>query len=101
MGIHRGDDGVEFIMPQPDKMPEIEKFKEELKKQLIMEHVPVAMVMADLAPVVRCKDCKHCRLLNDHISFECQEWEMAFYAPTYNAATFYCADGKRRDEPCT
>lgn len=49
-------------------------------------------------PVVRCKDCQHCRLLNDGVSFECTSWEMDFYAPEYSAATYYCADGKRREE---
>lgn len=51
---------------------------------------------SDHIDVVRCKDCEHCRLLNDGISFECMELEMDFYAPHYSAATYYCADGKRR-----
>jgi molybdenum cofactor biosynthesis enzyme MoaA len=50
----------------------------------------------DAVKVVFCKDCEHCRLLNDGVSFECMTFEMDFYAPTYDAATFYCADGKRR-----
>ena len=47
--------------------------------------------------VVRCRECRHCRLLNDGVSFECKELEMDFYAPQYDAATYYCADGERRD----
>ena len=56
-----------------------------------------AMPTLDLVPVVFCKDCRHCRLLNDGISFECSAGDTEFYAPTYNAATYYCADGERRD----
>ena len=52
----------------------------------------------DIVQVVHCKDCQHCRLLNDGVSFECTSWEMDFYAPEYSAATYYCADGKRREE---
>ncbi|MBQ3478172.1 MAG: hypothetical protein IJH25_08380 [Clostridia bacterium] len=56
-----------------------------------------ADILKDFVQVVRCKDCQHCRLLNDGVSFECTAWEMDFYAPTYNAATYYCADGKRKE----
>ena len=56
---------------------------------------------SDRVDIVRCKDCEHCRVLNDGASFECAEWEMDFYAPRYDAATYYCADGKRRENPCT
>ena len=93
--MHRGDDGVEFIVTNPEDSLSVSKFKELLKNQPITELVP-ADVVVDLVPVVRCKDCQHCRLLNDGVSFECTSWEMDFYAPTYNAATYYCADGKRR-----
>lgn len=51
----------------------------------------------DAVSVIRCKHCKHCRLLNDGVSFECKEWEMDFYAPRYDASTYYCGDGKRRE----
>ena len=51
----------------------------------------------DAVPVIRCKDCRYCRLLNDGISFECAAWDMDFYAPHYSAETYYCADGERRD----
>lgn len=64
-------------------------------------HAIDALADVDAVQVVRCKDCQHCRLLNDGISFECMEQEVDYYAPTYDAATYYCADGKRRDEHCT
>lgn len=54
-------------------------------------------ILKDFVRVVRCKDCSHCRLLNDGVSFECSAWDTEFYAPTYDAATYYCADGERRD----
>lgn len=51
----------------------------------------------DRVSVVRCVDYKHCRLLSDGASFSCYAWDMDLYAPQYDAATFYCADGERRD----
>ena len=51
---------------------------------------------ANAANAVRCKDCRYCRTLNDGVSFDCDAWEMSFYAPRYDAATFCCADGKAR-----
>jgi len=48
----------------------------------------------DAIPVTRCKDCRHCRRLNDDASFSCKHWETDFYAPTYNAGTYYCADAE-------
>ena len=96
MEMHRGDDGVECVVAKPGESPNMEKFAEEVKKQLIATSKLFEMAMVDLVPVVRCKDCQHCRLLNDGVSFKCTSWEMCFYAPTYNAATYYCADGKRR-----
>ena len=61
----------------------------------------------DHIDVVRCKDCEHCYDLSakDPMepysgagdgSFYCAEFDMDFYAPRYSAATYYCADGKRR-----
>jgi len=51
----------------------------------------------DAEKVTRCRDCQHCRLLNDGVSFECTSWEMDFYAPEYSAATYFCADAKPRE----
>ena len=51
----------------------------------------------DAVPVVRCKDCRHCTLLADSAGFYCSAWHTDFYAPHYDAATYYCADGIRRD----
>lgn len=101
MGIHRGDDGVECVVPGPGEPSNMKEFAEAVKKQLIATGKLFEMAMADLVPVVRCKDCQYCRLLNDGVSFECTSWEIDFYAPEYSAATYYCADGKRRDKPCT
>ena len=50
----------------------------------------------DAVPVVRCKDCQECTVWKDGHSFTCNADEMDYYAPTYDAATYYCADGKRR-----
>lgn len=30
-------------------------------------------------------------------SFFCEAFDMEFYAPHYDAATYYCADGERRE----
>ena len=51
----------------------------------------------DAVPVVRCKDCQKCTVWEDGHSFTCNEDEMEYYAPHYDAATYYCADGKRRE----
>ena len=50
----------------------------------------------DAVSVVRCKDCQKCTVWEDGHSFTCNEDEMDYYAPHYDAATYYCADGKRR-----
>ena len=60
-----------------------------------------AMLTLDLVPVVRCHACEKCTLLQDGIGFYCQSWDTDFYAPHYDVATYYCADGKRRDKACT
>jgi len=56
------------------------------------------MSAVDAVPVIRCKDCRYCRTLGDGHSFECVRNDMEFYAPTYDAATYYCADAERRDD---
>lgn len=59
--------------------------------------------------IVLCKDCEHCFELDGKDpmtpysgkgdgSFYCQEWDMDLYAPHYHADTYFCANGKRRDE---
>jgi hypothetical protein len=63
----------------------------------VIESIPAV----DAVPVVFCKHCRKCTIWEDGHSFTCNEDEIDYYAPTYDAATFYCADGKRRDEPCT
>ena len=55
----------------------------------------------DAVEVVRCHACEKCTLLEDGIGFHCQAWDTEFYAPHYDVATYYCADGKRRSETCT
>ena len=67
------------------------------------------MPAVDAVPVVRCKDCAHCFELVDTdpltpyrhregaIGFFCQTFDMDFYTPRYDAGTYYCADGKRRE----
>lgn len=50
----------------------------------------------DAVPVVRCMDCRKCTIWEDGHSFTCNEDEIDYYAPTYDAATYFCADGKRR-----
>lgn len=58
----------------------------------------VVLIPDDYVRVVLCKDCQYCRLLNDGTSFECTNHEVDYYAPHYDAATYYCADGKRRTD---
>lgn len=52
----------------------------------------------DAVPVVRCKNCQKCTVWEDGHSFTCNEDEMDYYAPHYDAATYYCADGIRRED---
>ena len=60
-------------------------------------------------PVVFCKDCEYCQPLYckpdgtaaSDGSFRCGDTEIEYYAPDYNMDSYFCADGKRRDEPCT
>lgn len=61
---------------------------------------------SDRVDVVRCKDCVYCFELaaTDPLTpykggkdgFYCEAFDMDFYMPAYNAATYYCADGKAR-----
>lgn len=61
---------------------------------------------SDCVYVVRCKDCSHCFELaatdpmmpykGGKDGFFCDAFDMDFYTPAYNAATYYCADGVRR-----
>ena len=59
-------------------------------------HVDVG-ALKDLVFVVRCKDCKHCQPYKQDQGFYCEAWDTDFFTPTYDAATYYCADGIRRD----
>lgn len=58
--------------------------------------------------VVHCANCAHCMSLEpaDPMrpysgtgdgSFHCMKWDMDFYAPSYRAETFFCADGIPRE----
>ena len=58
----------------------------------VIESLPAV----DAAPVVFCKHCRKCTIWEDGHSFTCNKDEIDYYAPTYDAATYYCADGKRR-----
>ena len=51
-------------------------------------------MVGDAEQVTRCKDCANCFILSDGRSFTCNANEIDYYAPAYDAATFYCADGK-------
>lgn len=44
----------------------------------------------DVAPVVRCKDCKHCQDQNEHLfcSIHCE----------YTIPEYYCANGAKMDK---
>ena len=63
----------------------------------------------DAVQVVFCKDCEfcnpiYCNQVGEAVydgSFECGDTEIQYYAPDYHMDTYYCADGKRRDEHCT
>ena len=54
--------------------------------------------LSDIVPVVRCKDCVHFKPVNvENRYFYCEEWDMDFYGAEYDPATYYCADGKRKE----
>lgn len=53
--------------------------------------------VSDMALVVRCRDCKYCTLLPNGNGFTCTEWDVDFYSPHYDAATYFCADGVRKE----
>lgn len=54
----------------------------------------------DATPVTRCKDCRHCQRyqIDDDGSFYCDAWDTDFFAPTYSAETFYCADAETKGD---
>lgn len=51
----------------------------------------------DTVTVVRCRDCRKGIVWKDGHSFTCHENELDYYAPHYDADTFFCADGERRE----
>ena len=51
----------------------------------------------DAEPVIRCRNCQYCTILSDGRSFTCSDNEMDYYAPYFDAATYYCASAIRRD----
>ena len=87
MAILRGDDGVEYLLLKPGQSVSLSE------AMALMKDWPTI----ELVNVVRCKDCQHCDPYKDGESFYCSELDMDFFAPTHSAATYYCADGKRRD----
>ena len=60
-----------------------------------IERIPVA----DVAPVVRCKDCKHLCVLNrkDMYAF-CPKTNIVFLPFDKDTRTFFCSFGERKDE---
>lgn len=53
---------------------------------------------ADVAPVVRCKDCKHLRVWNqkDIYAF-CPKTNIVFFPFELDTRTFFCGFGERKD----
>lgn len=59
------------------------------------------------ADVVKCQHCVHCYSTAPEDprppwtggdgAFYCEVWDTEFYTPRYNARTYFCADGKRRE----
>lgn len=67
----------------------------------------IIVYTSDRVDVVRCKDCAHCFELAEYVDLEqpyrggkdgffCREHDMEFYTPHYDARTYYCADGVKR-----
>ena len=70
---------------------------EELKRRdflpVIVKHAIEAVPDADVAPVVRCKDCLYSRERYGHL--ECIHG--VSYRNTWNKPDFYCAYGERKE----
>ena len=47
---------------------------------------------------VFCKDCSHCSIFEDGKSFSCNYNENDYYAPYYDAATYFCGDRVRKGQ---
>ena len=58
----------------------------------LIEKVPAV----DAVEVVFCRYCARCKVYGDGHSFYCMENHIDYYAPAYDADTFFCAEGKRR-----
>lgn len=53
---------------------------------------------ADVVEVVRCKDCKHCEILNEPNMYAiCHKTELKFYPFELDTRTHYCSLGERKD----
>lgn len=60
----------------------------------------------DAAPVVRCRDCKHCfSCENDPMTpydgetdWYCAEFDVDWHVLTLDPNRFYCANGERRED---
>ena len=47
---------------------------------------------------VFCKDCEHCSIFKDGKSFSCKSSKKDYYAPHYDAATYFCGDHLRKGQ---
>lgn len=86
MAMLRGDDGRECVVLKPKESFNMEEFAEAVNE----------MAMVELVPVVFCRNCARCKVYGDGHSFNCMENDIDYYAPKYDADTFFCGDGKRR-----
>lgn len=73
----------------------IELFRSEWEE---IEEAINAAPAADVAPVVRCKDCKHLRVRNqkDIYAF-CPKTGIVFWQFEKDTRTSFCSDGERMD----
>ena len=81
-----------------------EKYRKHIAYETLQECMSIINLYAhehqetNTASAVRCKECVHCLELPNGAGFTCSAWDMDFYSPAYDAAQYYCADGKRRDD---
>ena len=76
----------------------------------VKEACRMGMMALDVVKrIVLCKDCSRCFDLDGKDpmtpysgkgdgSFYCSAWDMDLHAPHYHADTYFCADGKRRED---
>lgn len=73
-------------------------YRKRIKKLLVESNGTGCVRASNQVNVVFCKDCRKCNVWKDGHSFTCNADEIDYYAPTYDAATYFCADGERRIE---